>query len=375
MGLGERYDLYACFQCGKCTGGCPLSLRSPLNVRVLLREVLLAEGPEGVLQRPELWDCTTCATCTLRCPRGLEPSEVIVALRAELVESGRIPKAVIDALEATYVHGNPWGRARQKRADWMGELRVKVLPEGGRAEWLYFVGCAPSYDPRLQPIARVLCGVMEQAGLDFGVLGTKESCCGNEIRRMGEEGLFEELRQQNKEGFRASGVRGVVTTSPHCMNALRREYELEGLRVLHYTELLAELIAQGRIFPRRELRQRVVYHDPCFLGKQNGVFEAPRDVLRGIPGLELLEFSRSRELSLCCEGGGGRMWVEGTGQGPRNSELRVREAEAMGAEVIATACPFCLLNLEDAVKTTGLEGKVQVKDILELLAEALQMEV
>lgn len=211
--------------------------------------------------------------------------------------------------------------------------------------------------------------------MDFGILGTEESCCGNEIRRMGEEGLFEELVGENTEKIRATGVRWVVTTSPHCYNALRNEYSLEGVEVLHYTQLFSRLLSEGAVRPQREVRKRVVYHDPCFLGKQNGIYDPPRQLLMAIPGVELLEFSRCREISLCCEGGGGRMWVEGTAQGTRNSEIRVQEAAALGAEVIATACPFCLLTLEDSVKTTGLEGRLEVKDISELLGEALGLEV
>ncbi|RLA82942.1 MAG: hypothetical protein DRG31_06750 [Deltaproteobacteria bacterium] len=374
MDLLERFSLYACLQCGKCTGGCPVSLRSPLNIRRIMREALLF-GTQELLLRPELWDCTTCKACTLRCPRNLEPSELLIALRGQLVESGRVPKPVMDALEATYVHGNPWGRARQKRADWAEGLGLKRLPEGGPAQGLYFVGCAPSYDPRLQPIAVNLSRMMRAAGLDFGILGTKESCCGNEIRRMGEEGLFEELRDQNGENFRSCQVSWIVTTSPHCFNTFKNEYELEGIEVLHYTQLIERLIREGRLLPRRPLRLKVVYHDPCFLGKQNGVFDPPRAILGAIPGLQLLEFPRSREMILCCEGGGGRMWVEGSGTGTRNSEIRVQEALQLGAEVIATACPFCLLTLEDALKTTGLEGRLRIMDITEILSQSLSLEV
>jgi Fe-S oxidoreductase len=336
-----------------------------------MREVLLGGEPEGVLEHPELWDCTTCATCTLRCPRGLNPAEFIVGLRAELVEGGRVPKTVIDALEGTYKHGNPWGRARQKRIEWKEDLAVKTIPEEGEAELLYFIGCAPSYDPRLQGVPRTLCRMLDAAGVHFGILGTKESCCGNEIRRMGEEGLFEELREENTEHFRSSGAQTIVTTSPHCFNAFGNEYDLNGFEVFHYTQLLARLIQEGKVAFSHEVKQRVVYHDPCFLGKQNGVFDPPREILRAIPGIELIEFERSRERSLCCEGGGGRMWVEGTGEGTRNSEIRVRDAHAMGAAVIATACPFCLLTLEDGSKTTGLDEQVFIKDILELVAEAM----
>lgn len=374
MEFAQRFELYACLQCGKCTGGCPVALRTPLNVRMLMREALIY-GVDALLGRPEIWDCTTCKTCTLRCPRKLEPSEVLIALRAKLVESGRIPKNVIDALEATYVHGNPWGRARQKRTEWAKGLRVKEVTAGVMAEVLGFVCCAVAYDPRLQPIAQTLTKVMALSGVDFGILGTEESCCGNEIRRMGEEGLFEELREANKALIESSGAKEVVVLSPHCFNTLRNEYGLDGVKIVHYTEVLEELLKQGRLSLKGPLAKKVVYHDPCFLGKQNSVYEAPRKVLEIITGVSPLEFSRSRETSLCCEGGGGRMWVEGTGTGIRNSEIRVKEALEMGAEVIATACPFCLLTLEDALKTTGLEGKLEVKDILELLGEALGLEV
>jgi Fe-S oxidoreductase len=371
MDFLEKHELYACLQCGKCTGGCPVSLRAPLNIRSLMREVLMGGSPEVALESPGLWDCTTCATCTLRCPRGLKPSEVIVGLRGELVEQGNVPKTVIDALEGTFKHGNPWGKPRQKRTEWKGDTAVKVLPEEGEAEWLYFIGCAASYDPRLQRIPRILCRVLETAGVSFGILGTKESCCGNEIRRMGEAGLFEELREENTKNFKASGAKAIITMSPHCFNTFSTEYELEGFKVLHYTQLLADLIKEGKITFSKEVKKKVVYHDPCFLGKQHEVFDPPREILRAIPGLELLEFDRSRERSLCCEGGGGRMWAEGSGEGERNSEIRVKDAHAMGAEIIATACPFCLLTLEDGAKTTGLEEQVLVREILELVAEAM----
>jgi Fe-S oxidoreductase len=371
MDFTEKYELCACLQCGKCTGGCPISMKVPLNIRSLMREVLLMGKPDSALERPELWDCTTCATCTLRCPRGLKPSEFIVGLRGALVEGGKVPKTIIDALEGTYKHGNPWARARQKRTEWKNNLQVKTLPEEGKAAWLYFVGCAPSYDPRLHVIPQTLCRIYEKAGLDFGILGTKESCCGNEIRRMGEEGLFEELRKENMRHFRVSGAKAICTTSPHCFNAFKNEYSLEGFQVVHYTQLLAELIKEGKIPFSQAVKQKVVYHDPCFLGKQNSVFDPPRDILRQIPGIELLEYERSRQQSLCCEGGGGRMWVEGTGKAEKNSEIRVKDAQALGATVIATACPFCLLTLEDGTKTTGLEQKIHVRDIVELIGEAI----
>ncbi len=347
-----------------------MSIRSPLNIRNLIGEALFSGSTEAALGRPGVWDCTTCAVCTIRCPRGLKPSEFVVALRGELVESGRVPKTVVDALDGTYKHGNPWGRPRQKRVEWKGDLTVRVIPDGKEIDWLYFVGCAPSYDPRLQRIPRILCRILDATEVDFGILATKESCCGNEIRRMGEAGLFEDLREENTKNFKASATKGIVVTSPHCFNAFANEYQLNGIRVAHYTQLVADLIEQGNLKFDRKLGKKVAYHDPCFLGKQNGIFDPPRKILQAIPGLTLLEFDRNQERSLCCEGGGGRMWIEGTGEGERNAEIRVKSAYAMDVTVIATACPFCLLTLEDAIKTAGLEGKIAIQDILELVAEA-----
>ncbi len=371
MDLLEKYELYACFQCGKCTGGCAVSLRTPLNIRVLIRNALLF-GPESVLSLPEIWDCTTCANCTLRCPRGLKPSEFIIGLRSQLVEMGKIPKTAVEALEGTYRQGNPWGRARSKRTEWIKD-GVRTISEGERISVLYFVGCAPSYDPRLQRLPRILCLIFEMMGLDYGVLGVRETCCGNEIRRMGEEGLFEMLMEENSENFASSGANTIVTTSPHCFNAFKNEYKLDGIEVLHYTQFISKLIEEGKLRFKKDFSKKVIYHDPCFLGKQNGVFDPPRNILSSIPGLELLEFERNREISLCCEGGGGRMWVEGSEGGKRNSEIRVEEALDKGAEVIATACPFCLLNLEDGLKTTGLDEKMKVMDILEIISESLDL--
>ena len=371
QGLAEKFELFACIQCGKCSGGCPVSLKSVLNIRRLVRELVVHQDLKPIYKRSELWDCTTCSTCSLRCPRGLKPHELIIELRSGLVEEGDVPVTVRDALEGTFEHGNPWGRIRTKRAEWAVDLEIKDFSRGDKAEMLYFVGCAPSYDPRVQEVARALARILSQSGVDFGILGNEESCCGSEIRRMGEEGLFEMLREDNLNLFHKYGVSQIVTTSPHCFNVLEKEYQASGLEVRHYTQLLVELLKKGRLTFSRENRKRVTYQDPCFLGKQNEIFEEPRFILHAIPGITLVDFERSRETSLCCEGGGGRMWVEASDSGERLAVVRVKEALEMGVEVLATACPFCLLNLEDAVKTLGLEEKLQVEDIAELVSEAL----
>jgi Fe-S oxidoreductase len=369
-GFVQKYDLYGCFQCGKCTGGCPVSLKSKLNIRKLMIEVLLRENVGMVVHREELWDCTTCKTCTLRCPRGLEPMDLLIGMRGLLVEEGHIPKTIIDALESAYKYGNPWGAAKQKRNDWSSALAPKSFPRGDKAANLYFVCCTAAYDTRVQNVARSLVQCFRRIGYDFATLGNDETCCGSEIRRMGEEGLFEILMEENLQSFNKYDIRSIVTTSPHCYNTLKNDYNQDGLEVRHYTQVLAEAIEKRNPFVG-EIKKTVTYHDPCFLGKQNGIFDEPRRILESIPGVTLIEFDRSREKSLCCEGGGGRMWVDSSDQGARLAEIRVQDAVEMGAEILATACPFCLLTLEDAVKTTGNEEKLRVMDISEILVEAL----
>ncbi len=386
----EQYDLLGCIQCGRCTGGCPLSLSSPLNIRRIIYEFLVRDKLD-IKQMPEIWDCTTCSTCTLRCPKGLDPAMILVGMRRVLTEGGRIKPTVRDALESTFKFGNPWGRGKNKRSDWAQGLNVKNLAEGGfppkacpeqgrrvggdrggaQAEILYFVGCTPSYDDRVQAVARAMVKVFEKAEVDFGILGNEEICCGSEMRRLGEEGLFEFLVEDSLEIFKQHGVKRMVTTSPHCYNTFKNEYEGLDFEVQHYTQFLADLIERGKLVFSEEVNKVVTYHDPCYLGKQNQIYDEPRAILQSIPGLKFVEFDRSRERSLCCEGGGGRMWVEASSGGERLAETRVKDALALGAEVIATACPFCMLTLEDAVKTTGAEGSIEVLDIVELVAQAI----
>lgn len=377
MNFAEKYDLYGCFQCGKCTGGCPVSLKSKLNIRRLMIEGILGRIPGKISGREELWDCTTCKTCTLRCPRGLKPMDLIIGMRESLVEDGHIPKTIIDALESVYKQGNPWGKQRNKRTEWLKtlseEMSIKDYSQGDRAEYLYFVGCTPSFDPRIQEVAKALVFILKKAELDFGILGNEEQCCGNEIRRMGEAGLFEELVEENMQRFESHQIERIIIMCPHGFNALKNEYPQGKFEVSHTTQVLAKSLEEGNLPLRKEIKKVVTYHDPCFLGKQNQVFDAPRMLLSAIPGLTFKELDRSRERSLCCEGGGGRMWVESSSEsGQRLAEIRVQDAVELGAEIIATSCPFCVLTLEDAVKTSGNEEKIIVKDVIELVAESME---
>ncbi len=365
------YDLSLCIQCGTCTGGCPVKFRSPLNMRRLVRETFTTANPSLLFKRPELWACTTCSTCSLRCPAGVKNVELIMGIRNFLANQGEVPSTIRDALENTLLQGNPWGRFRDRRADWAKDLGVKTLGEA-TTETLLYVGCAPSYDPRVQNVSTALVKIFQKADFDFGILGKKESCCGNEIRRMGEQALFKKLVKDNTNLIKKSGIKRIITISPHCFNTFKNEYPDLNIPVQHYTQVIAELIEMGKLKMSRGLNIPVTYQDPCFLGKQNQIFEEPRKILTSIPGLEFAEMERSRERSLCCEGGGGRMWAEGGTEGSRNGEIRIKEAVALGARVLATSCPFCLLTLEDAVKISSLTDQIAVKDISELVVEALE---
>jgi len=375
--FAQKFDLYGCYQCGKCTGGCPVSLKSKLNIRRLMIEGILGKNLDRMGEKVELWDCTTCKTCTIRCPRGLKPMDLVIGMRGTLVEEGHIPKTIIEAMENAYKDGNPWGKPKNKRTEWVKglpeDVKVKNFSEGDQAEFLYFVGCTASSDPRIQEVAKALVFGLQRAEVDFAILGNEEQCCGNEIRRMGEAGLFEELVEENVKRFESYQIERIITTCPHGFNVLKNEYPQGKFDVLHTTQLLAKRLEGGKLSLKREIRKVVTYHDPCFLGKQNSIFDEPRILLDAIPGITFKELDRSRERSLCCEGGGGRMWVESSSEtGQRLAEVRVNDAVELGAEIIATACPFCVLTLEDAVKTSGHEERLRVMDVTELLVEAME---
>jgi Fe-S oxidoreductase len=347
-----------------------VSLKTELNIRELMYYVLVAGKKFEVDDIEVLWDCTTCNTCTDRCPKEVNPMEVVVGLRSAVVEGGRaVPSTAKVALQSVFNQGNPLTFSGEDRAEWVGDMEVRLLSDEPGAEYLYYVGCTPSYDPRIQPISRALARIFGQAGVDFGILGAEEGCCGSEVRRLGEEGLFEMLVEDNVELWEEHGIKKLVATSPHCYNAFVKDYPQDGFEALHYTQLVAQLVEEERLSFTGELDKTVTYHDPCYLGKHNQIFDAPRSILQSIPGLKFVEMDRSREKSLCCEGGGGRMWLEGTNIEERLAHQRIDEALGVGAEILATACPFCVLTLEDAVKIRGLEEQIQVADIMELLAQ------
>ncbi|HOP85353.1 MAG TPA: (Fe-S)-binding protein [Syntrophorhabdaceae bacterium] len=353
-----------CIQCGKCTGGCPESGRTPFNIRMLVRKRQFNYAIDESMP----WYCTACNACTIRCPRDVKPSEMIIEIRSSLVENGDIPLAIQKALENTFVQKNPWGKPRSKRGEWVEKLDFKVphISET-KHKRLLFLCCVHAYDPRCMIIPVNVAQLLNKAGYEFGILGEEECCCGNEIRRIGELGLFEELMEENKANFKEYGVEEIIALSPHCMNTLKNEYGDMGIKVMHYTEVLSNLIKEGLLKPEKTFEKELIYHDPCFLGKQNKIFEQPREILNNINNVKLKEFSRSREISLCCEGGGGRMFFEVEAQYKRNSETRVEEAQEKGAEVITTACPFCVMTLEEKAVEKGLA----VKELSEILMEVI----
>ena len=270
-------------------------------------------------------------------------------------------------------YNNPLAMAPAKRMDWAKDLGVKTFPETTKAEVLYFVCCANAYDQRDQEVVKAMVPIFNKLGLTFATLGMEEYCCGDHILRLGEKGLFESLAEHNVGAFKSFEAKKIVTLSPHCYNTFKNDkpYADAKLPVQHYTQFLAEAIEQGKIKPTKQVKKKVTFHDPCFLGKRNDIYEPPRQILHAIPGLELIEMKRSRWNSFCCGGGAGRVWTEDAPCEKRPSNSRVNEALATGAEVIATACPYCITTLEDAIKVLDVENKIVVKDVLELLKEAL----
>ncbi|MCR4403702.1 MAG: (Fe-S)-binding protein [Candidatus Acetothermia bacterium] len=368
--VAERFlSLDYCYQCGRCTGVCPISAVSEFRPRKFLLGAQMDRAE--LLESALLWQCSTCDACVKVCPQKVKPPEVITSLRSRLVETGHLPQGVADALENIYRRNNPWGLPKGERAEWASGLSLRRFEQG--LEWLWFVGCAASYDPRSQAVAKALVKILDHAGVEAGFLGEEERCCGDSARRLGEEGLFQLLAEENSAQLNETGAEKILTTSPHCYSVFSNEYPKLNGRVWHYTQLLAELVRAGRLAfaPGEELV--VTYHDPCYLGRHNNIYEEPRAVLRAIPGVRLVEMARNREQSFCCGGGGGRMWVE-TEEREHPGAVRVREALASGAMVLVTACPFCLINFEEAVKSLSAEGALQVLDLAELVSMRLAEE-
>jgi Fe-S oxidoreductase/nitrate reductase gamma subunit len=394
----ELLDFDVCTKCGRCHEVCPARASgSPLSPRDLildLREHADAEnslrlwyGPGaeparfdngeiagGVIASETLWSCTTCMACMEACPVGIEHVPAIVQMRRRLVDVGDVEAGLQNAFQALARGGNSFGKSAKQRARWTRPLDVK--PKDVRkepAEYLWFVGDFASFDPRATEVSQTVARLMDRAGLDYGLLYDGERNSGNDVRRAGEEGLFEMLRDQNEEALGAGGFERIFTTDPHSLNTLRNEYPGHW-PVQHYSELLADLVASGRL-PLRSLEGKATYHDPCYLGRYAEEYDAPRRLIEAA-GLDLIEMGRCRENSFCCGAGGGRIWMDDSDLDERPAQSRIREAVALGDDVryFVVSCPKDMVMYSDAVKSTGNEGRLEVVDIAQLLEQALEQE-
>lgn len=376
-----------CINCNFCYSACPLfkSMRG-----------FLINGPSGLLQSIYyalhwdflgkeykedlvniLYSCTTCNSCVLRCKdvsAGIPVVDLVECGRKILLERAIGPGAAHkEVLGFLNKYGNPYGKPASKRLDWLKELEkgnkltYKALPADGRAETLLYIGCTASYEEDLQNVARSVVLLLEKLKADYGIL-KEENCCGSPARQLGDEGLFAELSEKTKEAVLKSGVKEVVTVSPHCYNSFKTEYpeSFKKLKVQHYTEYFSSLMQKGALSPSRKIEKTITFHDPCYLGKRNEIYDAPRAILSKIPGVRLVEMKDIKRDSLCCGGGGGRMYIE-VDEVKRLSHLRLEQASTTGAEIIATACPWCYTQMKDAIKATDQEGRIEVKDVSELL--------
>jgi Fe-S oxidoreductase len=359
-----------CYQCGKCDTVCPWNKVTTFSMRKLIREATFGL-PEVELE--EVWRCTTCGKCPQQCPRDVKQIDNVVALRRLATSYGvsnALLKPVRSASASLAAEGNPFVQERDKRADWTEGLNVQTFTE--EMDILYFPGCLPSYDLRLKKVAQATAAILEKAGVSFGILGVKENCCGESIRKTGNEELFKQLARENIKTFIENGVKKILVSSPHCYHTFKNEYpEFKvNFEIVHITEYLSELINEGRLQINKEYGKKITYHDPCYLGRHNGIYDEPREVLRRIPGLELLEMPEAREESLCCGMGGGRIWID-TKMAERFSNLRVEEAVSLGVEELVTACPYCITAFEDSRLGLNYEETLQVKDITEILQEVI----
>jgi Fe-S oxidoreductase len=426
-------DLYTCTECGRCEVNCPAwTTGKPLNPKMIILDLRdhvyglakqgvygntgpnpLSIGAQGIAVSGEvsakekaeaeallpdliaavnpdaIWSCTSCRSCSEQCPVMIEHVDKIIDVRRHLVMTrNEVPKELAKTLANLESKSNPWGMASGKRADWSKGLGLPTLDDTPNPDWLYFVGCAGAFDDRAKKITLATVKVLQAAGVNFAIIGKKEKCSGDLARRSGQEYLFQEQAKANIELFTEGGVRKIITTCPHCFNTIKNEYPQLGgtFEVVHHTEMIAQLVKDGRLSFQEGERQKIVFHDSCYMGRYNDVYDQPRDVLRSIPGVEVVEMQRSKKLGMCCGAGGARMWMEEK-IGTRVNNLRVDQAmEALGdvqvpAEgekprndtVIASSCPFCMTMLSDGVKGKDLVDAVQTKDIAEIVADRLKL--
>ncbi|MSQ11199.1 MAG: (Fe-S)-binding protein [Dehalococcoidia bacterium] len=388
----ELLDGFACAVCGRCTDVCPAHISgkalSPMHVVENVKAYLVKNAADiragkqpsepligGAVPEQMLWDCVTCGACVRECPVTVEHIDSIVDMRRYLVmEQSKMPETAKNALVSMEQRGHPWRGTTFTRTDWVKGLDVKTIAEEPAPEVLFWVGCTGALEQRSQAIPRAMAAVLKAAGVRFAILGNEETCTGDPARRMGNEYLFQTMAKQAIETLVRYKVKRIVTICPHCFNTMRNEYPQFGgeFEVLHYTQYVDELIKAGRLKPLRTVEATVAYHDSCYLGRHNGIYDEPRAVARAIPGLKLVEMSpRNRERGFCCGAGGGHMWIEEEG-GKRINHVRTEHFLETGAQTVGVSCPFCLQMMVEGISAKGMEGQRQAKDLLELLAESVE---
>ena len=392
-------DTAACTECGRCTSQCPAQLTGkPLSPMKIIHDLKLsmfdtkpfvlgtagadAEAAQaditpligGRTTLDELWACTTCGACVEACPLLIEHVDDIVDMRRNLVlMQSDFPEELQRTFTALENEGNPWGVSAASRADWVEPAGVKVLDEGESTPLLYWVGCAGAIDDRAKRVTAAMIKILKAAKVEYAVLGPGETCTGDPARRAGNEYLYQMLAKQNVETLNSHNITKIITQCPHCLNTLGNEYpDLGGkYEVIHHSVFIEQLIAEGKIKPGNGSSEKITFHDPCYLGRWNKVYEEPRNVLKALPGRQSVEMERNRSQSFCCGAGGGRMWLEETIGTQVNAE-RTREAIETGADTVAVGCPFCMTMMTDGVKDHGKEEEVRVRDLAELVAESLE---
>lgn len=366
--------IYECYQCGKCSSTCPWfqvgTYDFPifrLCLEAALGMIASSEDKDELAKEVDkIYRCVGCEACVDQCPRGIDIPSIFRAGRRLLVDFGSYPEVLKSTVRKIHDVGNPLGEPREKRSDWARELGVPTFtPE---MDFLYFSCCLSSYDPRIKGVSEAVAGILQKAGTSFGILQSGENCCGEAIRRIGAEKVFEEVAKANISVFQKAGVTRVLVNSPHCYTSFKHDYPeyRSELEIIHTSQYFSELIGAGRIRPEKVFDKKVVYHDPCALGRQNDIYEAPRIVLSSIPGLDLLEVKDfSRRFSVCCGAGSGGLWMEWE-KDERIAAVRIKQLTGTGADVIAVACPYCLQMLEETAKSMGQD--IPVMDIAEILA-------
>jgi Fe-S oxidoreductase len=396
----DLLDLYSCAVCGRCNANCPAQLTgkklAPREVIHNLKEHLLEAGHAlltiktetakdgvakeiigGVVTEEEIWACTTCGACQEVCPVNIEHVRKLIGFRRNLVMSqSKMPESAQLMLRNMQSRGNPWAgvTSMRLRGDWANEAGVKVLAEGESADTIFWAGCTGALVDRNVKATLAMANVFKAAGVDFGVLGDAETCCGDPARRAGYEFQFQIMAEQNIENFKSHNVKQIITSCPHCYNTLKNEYPRFGgdFKVVHYTQFVADLIKQGKLKLTKELNSKITYHDPCYLGRYNNVYEEPRQILQSIAKTKLTEMERSRSSSFCCGGGGGLMWIEEQPGTTKINQMRLDDALKTGADTVVTSCPYCLQMFEESIDHQGIKDKVKAVDLIELVEEAMK---